>query len=55
MKLIDKLNDRVLRLQVKAQAARLNNERGELGPYVLGWLLGVPTSILVIIYLLKHH
>jgi hypothetical protein len=26
-----------------------------MGKYVLGWLLGVPVFVLVIIYLVMHH
>lgn len=31
----------------------LKNENGGAGPYILGWLLGVPTSILFLIFLLR--
>ncbi|MBC7458858.1 MAG: hypothetical protein H7235_11295, partial [Bdellovibrionaceae bacterium] len=31
----------------------LENQNGSAGPYILGWLLGVPTSILFLIFLLR--
>ena len=31
----------------------LKNENGSAGPYILGWLLGVPTSILFLIFILR--
>ncbi len=31
----------------------LANQNGSAGPYILGWLLGVPTSILFLIFLLR--
>lgn len=30
------------------------NESGGVVPYLIGWMLGVPGIILVIIYLLRH-
>jgi hypothetical protein len=53
MKLIEKLRDEAVGLQVRLQTCA-KSERGGAGPYFLAWLLGVPGSILVIIYLLKH-
>ncbi len=29
------------------------NENGSAGPYILGWLLGVPGSVLLMIFLLR--
>jgi len=54
MKLIERICDEALRLHVMLQTVA-KSERGGAGPYVLGWFLGVPGSILVIIYLIKHH
>ncbi len=33
--------------------SQLANERGSAGPYILGWLLGVPGSILFLIFILR--
>jgi len=53
MKLIETMERKVVELQVKLDAIA-RDERGGAGPYVLAWFLGVPASILAIIYLLKH-
>jgi len=31
----------------------LETQKGEIAPYIIGWLLGVPGSILVVIFLLR--
>ena len=35
-------------------AALVANRRSVMGKYVVGWLLGVPVVVLVIIYLFMH-
>jgi hypothetical protein len=31
----------------------LSNEKGSVLPYIFGWLLGVPTSILFLIFIFR--
>jgi type VI protein secretion system component VasF len=38
----------------RAASAALNNRRRIMGKYVLGWFLGVPVVVLVVIYLIFH-
>jgi len=33
----------------------LRSQKGGLAGYGLAWFLGVPASVLIIIYLLRHH
>lgn len=35
-------------------ATSLNNESGRMG-YVIAWLLGVPASVLLLIFLIRGH
>lgn len=46
MKLTKKVNEKVVNY--------LTNEEGRIG-YVIAWLLGVPTSILFLIFLIRGH
>lgn len=32
----------------------LNNQNGRIG-YIIAWLLGVPTSLLLVIFLIRGH
>lgn len=32
----------------------VNNENGSVVPYIFGWLLGVPTSILFLVFLFRN-
>lgn len=38
---------------LKSQFAVIKNEKGEILPYVLGWFLGVPISVLLLIAMLR--
>ena len=35
-------------------ASVINNESGRIG-YIIGWLCGVPVSVLLLIFLLRGH
>jgi hypothetical protein len=34
---------------------KLKDESGRLGGYVLAWFLGVPASLLIVIFLIRGH
>jgi hypothetical protein len=34
---------------------KLQDESGRLGGYVLAWFLGVPASLLIVIFLIRGH
>lgn len=46
MKLVNKMNEKLMN--------HLTNEEGRIG-YVIAWLLGVPTSVLFLIFLIRGH
>ena len=39
---------------MKNLVERVNNQRGRVG-YVIAWLLGVPASVLFVIFLIRGH
>ncbi len=52
------LLEKAERLAVAAQNALTRvrrSERGGLAGYGIAWLFGVPVSVLVVVYLIKHH
>jgi hypothetical protein len=38
---------------MKSLIQTIDNKRGSVLPYVVGWLLGVPVSILFLVYLVR--
>ena len=33
----------------------IKNQHGRIGGYLLGWVFGVPVTLLVLIYILRGH
>lgn len=54
MKLMEKAQATVVALQNKVQA-KMRSERGGIAGYGVAWMMGVPLSLLVVIYLFRHH
>lgn len=47
-----KKNNLVVNGLVKKEPVTLNI-RGEIAPYILGWVLGVPSSLLFLVFVLR--
>lgn len=54
MRLLERAEKAVISAQ-NALARVGKSERGGLAGYGIAWLFGVPVSVLVIVYLIKHH